>query len=74
MPNPPATPSKRPKLTAANVVHYLDWITENLGRHPTQYTALHMQAAELVIRTRATEAQAKATHATLVDDGTIEPS
>ena len=70
-----ATPkaTNRPKLTAETVVPYLDWVMSNVGIHPAAHTALHMQAAELTIRTLATRAQAKATNATLIEDGTIEP-
>jgi hypothetical protein len=66
---PQATP--RPKLTAENVVEYLDWIMQNLGPLGAK-VAQHMAAAELVIRTRATDAQGKATQHTLVEDGVIE--
>ena len=67
-------PSRRPVLTADTVVQYLDWIMSNLGLLTNQQTALHMQAAELAIRAAATEAQGKATTATLIDDGTIKPA
>lgn len=69
----PALSRRRPKLTAETVAEYLDWITENLEvlRNDLPH---HFTAAELVIRTRATDAQAKATHATLVEDGTIAPA
>ncbi|HEY5329110.1 MAG TPA: hypothetical protein VIJ79_04435 [Acidobacteriaceae bacterium] len=64
---------KRPRLTAATVVEYLDWLTANIGALPAQHTAQHMQAAELAIRTLATEAQNKATQHTLVESGVIDP-
>jgi hypothetical protein len=64
--------TKRPKLTAETVVEYLDWITSNTGRMSAQDMALHMQAAELAIRTRATDAQAKDTQHTLVRDGLMD--
>jgi hypothetical protein len=67
---PRATP--RPKLTAENVVEYLDWVMENLDKLGTA-TAHHMAAAELVIRTLAVVAQDKATQHTLVEDGIIAP-
>jgi len=79
-PKPPATGAtleaalkKRPKLTAETVVEYLDWLTANIGSLPQQHSAAHMQAAELAIRTLATEAQGKATQHTLVEDGVIKP-
>ena len=79
-PKPPVTGAvleaalkKRPKLTAENVVAYLDWLTENMGAIPSGHAAQHMQAAELAIRTLATEAQGKATQHTLVEDGIIPP-
>ena len=64
--------SKRPKLTAESVVDYIDWALENAGVLGTGAVAMHMQAAELVIRTRATDAQAKATQHTLVEQGIID--
>lgn len=66
---PKATP--RPRLTAETAVEYLDWIMENL-QHLGASTAHHMAAAELAIRTKANEAQAKATNATLIDEGVID--
>jgi len=62
----------RPKLTAENAVAYLDWIMENLGSFSKGEELLHMQAAELAIRTKANEAQAKDTQHTLVRDGVME--
>jgi hypothetical protein len=62
----------RPKLTAEEVVDYLDWLMENADGITTTAMALHMQAAELAIRTRATDAQNKATQHTLVEQGIIE--
>ncbi len=62
----------RPKLTAENVEDYLDWLTENLDVLHPRSIALHMQAAELVIRTRATDAQNKATQNTLIERGVID--
>ncbi len=62
----------RPRLTAETAVEYLDWIMhnlENLGPSAQH----HMAAAELAIRTKANEAQAKATQHTLVEDGIIDP-
>jgi hypothetical protein len=64
--------SRRPKLTAEAVGEYLDWITENISSIPGNHLAVHMQACELVIRTRATDAQAKATQHTLVESGVID--
>jgi len=66
-------PTKRPKLTAENVVEYLDWICGNIGNFIGVELDSHMKAAELVIRTLATEAQGKATQHTLVEDGVIDP-
>ena len=66
---PKATP--RPTLTADTAVEYLDWIMRNL-EHLGTSTAHHMAAAELAIRTKANEAQAKATQHTLVEDGIID--
>jgi hypothetical protein len=50
----------RPSLTAEGVVDYLDWIGKNLKRLGPD-AAHHMTLAELTIRTRATDAQGKAT-------------
>ena len=66
-------PSRRPVLTADTVVQYLDWIMSNATLLTSQQVALHMQAVELAIRAAATEAQGKATTATLIDEGTIKP-
>lgn len=66
---PKATP--RPTLTAETAVEYLDWIMRNLD-HLGASAAHHMAAAEMAIRTKANEAQAKATQHTLVEDGIIE--
>lgn len=66
-------PSPRPRLTAETVVAYLDWITANVGALTSAEVSQHMQAAELVIRALATEAQAKDTQHTLVRDGVIAP-
>ena len=66
------TASPRPKLTAEGAVEYLDWIMANL-QHLGTTARLHMAAAELAIRTKANEAQAKATQHTLVEDGIIDP-
>jgi hypothetical protein len=63
----------RPKLTAENVVDYLDWLTENVGSLVPAHLAAHLQAAELVIRTQGNAAQAKATQHTLVEEGIIAP-
>ncbi|HEV2646547.1 MAG TPA: hypothetical protein VGU46_09305 [Acidobacteriaceae bacterium] len=62
----------RPKLTAETVAEYLDWVVSNLNSIPGQQLATHLTACELVIRTRATDAQAKATQHTLVEDGIID--
>jgi hypothetical protein len=62
----------RPKLTAATVEDYLDWVTDNITKLLPVELEAHMHAAELVIRTRATDAQAKATQHTLVESGIIE--
>ncbi len=62
----------RPKLTAETAVEYLDWIMHNLENLGPE-AQLHMAAAELAIRTKANEAQAKATQHTLVEDGVIDP-
>jgi hypothetical protein len=64
--------TKRPKLTAETVVDYLDWVMENLSCFVGDQAEMHMKAAELAIRTRATDAQAKDTQHTLVRDGVIE--
>jgi hypothetical protein len=66
-------PTKRPKLTAEDVVEYLDWVLANIGALKPSDVETHMRAAELAIRTRATDAQAKATQHTLVEQGVIEP-
>lgn len=71
--NNAAAPTQRPKLTAETVVAYLDWAMENIGKLSPQALEAHMKAAELAIRTLATEAQNKATQHTLVQDGTIDP-
>jgi hypothetical protein len=63
----------RPKLTAENVVDYLDWLTSNLGSLPGPEAELQMRACELVVRTRMGAAQAKDTQHTLVRDGIIDP-
>lgn len=62
----------RPKLTAETVADYLNWVVSNLNSIPGQQLATHMLACELVIRTRATDAQAKATQHTLVEQGVID--
>ena len=64
--------TKRPKLSAETVVEYLDWIANNAGSISAQEQAMHMQAAELVVRTMATKAQAKDTQHTLVRDGLMD--
>ena len=64
--------AKRPKLTADTAVEYLDWITSNVASIAGPEVTLHMQACELAIRTRATDAQAKATQHTLVEQGIID--
>ncbi len=71
LPTPPK-PSPRPRLTADRAVEYLEWVTSNLHAIPVHHIPLHMQAAELAIRTKANEAQAKATQHTLVEDGIME--
>lgn len=70
---PPPAPTPRPQLTAEKVVGYLDWIMHNLGALSAPAIDLHLRAAELAIRTKANEAQGKATQHTLVEDGTIAP-
>ena len=72
-PIPPVSSSRRPKLTAETVVDYLDWITANFSTLPSGQALLHMQAAELTVRTLATAAQGKATQHTLVEQGIIAP-
>jgi hypothetical protein len=64
--------AKRPKLTAEDVVEYLDWVMDNVGTFAVGEADMHMKAAELAIRTRATDAQAKDTQHTLVRDGVID--
>ncbi len=64
--------AKRPKLTAETVVDYLDWVMDNLSTFATGQADMHMKAAELAIRTRATDAKAKATQHTLVREGLME--
>jgi hypothetical protein len=64
--------TQRPKLTAETVVKYLEWIAENVGNLSAQETKVHMEAAELVVRTMATKAQAKDTQHTLVRDGLMD--
>jgi len=66
------TRGKRPKLDAENVDPYLDWIADNIGTHHGTVTEHHLRAAELLIRTKANEAQAKATQHTLVEQGIID--
>ena len=66
------TRGKRPKLDAENVDPYLDWIADNIGTHHASVTENHLRAAELLIRTKANEAQAKATQHTLVEQGIID--
>lgn len=61
----------RPKLTADTAVEYLDWVCEHLGQMSAEVVGRHMQAAELVIRTRMGDAQAKATQHTLVEQGVL---
>lgn len=62
----------RPALTAAGVVSYLDWVTTHVHEMHPHHVKVHLQAAELAIRTLATEAQNKATQHTLVEQGLIE--
>jgi hypothetical protein len=69
----PSLSRRRPKLTAETVVDYIDWVMENLGQISEYAVKHHLNAAELVIRTLATEAQGKATQHTLVEDGVIDP-
>ena len=64
-------PSPRPALTADTAVEYLDWIMRNLS-HLGPSASLHMAAAELAIRIKMGEAQAKATQHTLVEQGIID--
>lgn len=63
----------RPKLTADNVVDYLDWVSDNATNFLPVALDTHMKAAELAVRTLTTEAQGKATQHTLVEDGIIKP-
>lgn len=65
-------PTPRPKLTAETVVEYLDWLMHNLDLINSTHVAHHMTACELAIRTIMGDAQAKATQATLIDDGKIK--
>lgn len=65
-------PTPRPILTADTAVEYLDWIMRNLD-HLGPTVVHHMAAAELAIRIKMGEAQAKATQHTLVEQGVIEP-
>jgi hypothetical protein len=67
-------PTPRPKLTAETVVEYLDWLMHNLPVLNATHIAHHMTACELAIRTIMGDAQAKATQATLIDDGKIKAS
>jgi hypothetical protein len=66
---------KKPTLTAATVVMYLDWLAEHIaaGHMLAHQSASLISVAELVIRTTAVEAQGKATQHTLVEDGVIAP-
>ena len=63
----------RPKLTAATVVAYIDWITTMIAADHMSHAeaAIHLRAAELVLSKGHAEAQAKATTATLIDDGLL---
>ncbi len=72
--SPKATPqpTPRPVLTADTAVEYLDWIMRNLN-HLGPSVIHHMAAAELAIRIKMGEAQAKATQHTLIEDGVIKP-
>jgi hypothetical protein len=53
--------AKRPKLTADDVVNYLDWVTTGMHVMTQQEVGHHLTAAELAIRTRMGDAQGKAT-------------
>lgn len=64
---------KRPKLTAATAVEYLDWLTANMGNMLAAHVETHLRAVELAIRTQMGDAQAKATQHTLVESGVIAP-
>lgn len=72
-PNKLPKASPRPTLTADTAVEYLEWIMRNLEHLSGGAAQMHMAAAELAIRTKANEAQAKATQHTLVEDGIIDP-
>lgn len=61
----------RPRLRADNIEEYLDWLTR-YGLPSEVETGL--KAAELVVRLRMGEAQAKTTHADLIRDGVIDPA
>jgi hypothetical protein len=54
----------RPTLTQATVVEYIDWVMANEGQLSSHAAERHLKAAELVVRTMATEAQGKLDHAT----------
>lgn len=69
---PTPTIKPRPALTAETVVEYLDWICAHLGALSAQHVQHHLTAAELAIRTRMGEAQAKDTQHTLVRDGLVD--
>jgi hypothetical protein len=71
-PPPSRIASARPRLTTDSVIDYLDWLTGNLHAIDKDLAAVHMAAAELVIRVQMGEAQGKATQHTLVDEGKLK--
>jgi hypothetical protein len=70
-PKPILRATPRPTHTADTAVEYLDWIMRNLD-HLGPTVLHHMAAAELAIRIKMGEAQAKATQHTLVEQGIID--
>lgn len=63
----------RPKLALETVPEYLDWVVGNITHMHSQAVDAHLRAAELVVRLRMGQAQAKDTQHTLVRDGVIDP-
>lgn len=59
-----------PRLRADNVEDYLDWLMRNGS---PQEVENGLRAVELVVRLRMGEAQAKTTHAQLIEQGVVDP-
>ncbi|SNT19048.1 hypothetical protein SAMN05421770_10557 [Granulicella rosea] len=62
-----------PKLSAATVEEYLNWLVHHLHLLSSENIAHRLAAAELVVRMHMGNAQNKATQHTLVEDGVIKP-